>query len=60
MRWEAADPKRRDVLRAARRSARGAVTTDGLLAFLSGASDLLGGRASRPRPRPGTGRRYLL
>ena len=57
---EAADVRRREILRAARVSARGAVKTGQLLAFLSDASALLRGRASRPRPRPGTGNRFVL
>jgi len=57
---EAADLRRREILRAARASARGAVKTGQLLAFLNGASALLRGRAWRPRPRPGTGDRFLL
>lgn len=57
---EAADPRRREVLRAARAASRGAVTPAALLAFLTGASTLLASRSARPRPRPGTGHRYLL
>lgn len=60
MRSEAADLDRREVMRAARRSARSAVSPEGLLTFLSEAFALLGGRASLPRPQPGTGTRYLL
>ncbi|MBZ5588786.1 MAG: hypothetical protein LAO05_09485 [Acidobacteriia bacterium] len=60
MRSEAADLHRREVLRAARRSARSAVKPERLLAFLSETSALLGGRASLPRPQPGTGDHYLL
>jgi len=57
---EAADLRRREILRAARASARGVVKAGQLLAFLTDASALLRGRASRPRPRPGTGDRFLL
>ena len=57
---EAADARRREVLRAARAAARAAVKPSELLAFLDGASALLRGRASRPRPRRGTGDRFLL
>jgi len=57
---EAADVRRREILRAARVSARGSVKTGQLLAFLSDASALLHDRASRPRPRPGTGNRFVL
>ena len=57
---EAADPRRREVLATARAAARGAVTPAELLAFLTGASTLLGGLSALPRPRPGTGHRYLL
>jgi len=60
MRSEAADLRRREVLRAARRSSREIVKPESLLAFLSEASTLLEDRATRPRPRPGTGSRFLL
>ena len=60
MRSEAADVRRREVMRAARESARNAVKADTLLAFLNDACALLRGRASCPRPRPGTGSCYLL
>ena len=53
-------PGRREVLRAARASSRRAVRPSQLLTFLEGASALLHGRASRPRPRPGTGCRWVL
>ncbi len=57
---EAADPRRRDVLRAARASSRSAVTPAALLAFLTGAGALLAGFSAVPRPAPRTGGRYLL
>jgi len=57
---EAADARRRDVLRSARAAARGAVRPSELLAFLDGATALLGGRAARPRPRKGAGTRFVL
>jgi hypothetical protein len=57
---EAADPRRREVLAAARAAARGAVTPAALLAFLTGASSLLASFSALPRPRPGIGRRFLL
>ncbi len=57
---EAADPRRREVLAAARTASRVAVTPAALLAFLTGASTLLASLSALPRPRPGIGRRYLL
>jgi hypothetical protein len=57
---EARDPRRREVLAAARAASRRAVTPAGLLAFLSEASALLAPLSVLPRPRPGTGDRYLL
>ncbi len=60
MRSEAADLRRREMLRSARRAARDVVRADTLLAFLNQASALLRPRASRPHPRRGAGTRYLL
>ena len=57
---EAADPRRREVLAAARAASRAAVTPVSLLAFLTGSSTLLASLSALPRPRPGTGRRFLL
>jgi len=57
---EAADLRRCEVLRAARSSARGVVSPKSLLSFLTKAASLLGPLASRPRPRRGIGKRYLL
>jgi hypothetical protein len=57
---EAADPRRREVLAAARAAARGAVSPAALLAFLTGSSTLLGSLSALPRPLPGTGHRFLL
>lgn len=57
---EAADPRRREVLATARAAARVAVTPVALLTFLTGASALMASLSALPRPRPGTGRRFLL
>ena len=57
---EASDPRRREVLASARAAARRAVTPAEVLAFLSEASTLLAPLSVLPRPRPGTGHRFLL
>jgi hypothetical protein len=57
---EAADPRRREVLAAARLAARSAVTPAALLEFLTGAGTLLVTFSTLPRRRLGIGHRYLL
>lgn len=57
---EAADPRRREVLRAARARAARVLERGGALAFLQSACDLFAPRAAAIRRRPRAGGQYRL